>query len=85
MKCKSSEPLMYIDSEGLLHINQSIKLSKGYTSLRCDCQPILRINGAEVKFGDEIQCTEPVYILCCGLYPVRSAAKFGQVLSPTFV
>jgi hypothetical protein len=53
---------MYIDSEGLLHINQSIKLSKGYTSLRCECQPVLRINGAEVKFGDEIQCTEPVYI-----------------------
>jgi hypothetical protein len=53
---------MYIDSEGLLHINQSIKLSKGYTSLRCDCQPVLRINGTEVKFGDEIQCTDPVYI-----------------------
>jgi hypothetical protein len=25
-------------------------------------QPVLRINGAEVKFGDEIPCTDPVYI-----------------------
>ena len=93
IKCKSSEPLMYIDSEGLLQINRTVMSANGYTSLKCVCQPVVRINDEQIKFGDEIPCTDPVYISSDFIYArctdhgqdVYSGLQYGIDYRSTFI
>ncbi|XP_063445326.1 uncharacterized protein LOC134725442 isoform X1 [Mytilus trossulus] len=62
LQCESSEPIMYMDNDGTVRVNQSLKISSGYQFLNCTCQPVIRIDDDNITLGNGIRCTEPIYI-----------------------
>lgn len=62
LQCESIEPLMFIDSDGFVRVNQTLKSAYKYSTLNCLCQPVVWINDETVTFGESLSCTNPVYI-----------------------